>query len=181
MNHKRSFLTIRPALRSLPSTIVAFCIVMSQWFITSVVVKPGWSLSNPSTASCRYRAYLFPSCNSASDATLSAMDCLNPDLPRLHAQHAVTRLPRSPVPPSATATLWSTSSWTLGALCPQYWQVYRSRASTCQRSLYHPLRFLLTTIRTLYTMLRQQGKYSVVKAQALYTKYIGRLVFTKHI
>jgi len=65
-------------------------------------------------------------------------DWRSPLLPRLHAQQEVTRLSGLLAPPSASATLWSTSRSTFGAPCPQYWQVKESLANISHRSLYHP-------------------------------------------
>ena len=169
MNHSLPVLATFMALRSLPRAIAAFCVVIPQLSPTSVVVIPGFSTSIARTASCLYRRSAEPLSTSLTANECSTIDWRKPALPLLQAQHAVIRLLRSSVPPSATATLWSTSSCTLGALCPQYWQVYESRCSTCQRSLYHPANVLLRVIAYLHSVIIH------------HVKVTGRLALSKPV
>ena len=138
---------LRLALRRYVRVLLVFQLRRT---IISALVNPGlsrmkaasWCCAGFASVICR----IWP-CRSLRNT----MDWRKPLLPRLQAQHDATKLSRASVPPSASATLWSTSRRILGAACPQYWQVKWSRARTSQRSLYHPFRSIRFVIAILYS------------------------------
>jgi len=135
----------------------------------SMVVKPGFSLIK--VASCRCAGLVKLICRYLSRCCLfNIIDWRSPLLPRLQAQQDVTKLSGLSVPPSAKETLWSTSSCTFGALCPQYWQVKESLANICHRSLYQPFKSILFGILTLYST---RGAKASTMMYVLYCKERG--------
>ena len=116
----------------------------------SVVRNPGFCIMNSASWCCAGLATVI-SRALLRLSLLKTIDWRRPLFPLLQAQHAVTRLSRSSVPPSASATLWSTSRHTFGANCPQYRQVKLSRARISQRSLYHPFNSIRFSISILYS------------------------------
>ena len=118
--------------------------------LISVAESPGLSRTKPASWHCAGFVNIICLIRSLLSFR-NTIDWRSPLFPRLQAQHAVTRLSRSSVPPSASATLWSTSRRTFGAACPQYWQVKLSRARISQRSLYHPFKSIRFGISILYS------------------------------
>lgn len=148
MNHLSSCRLILLAFRNRIKAISVLFLVILQSCCISLVVRPGRAAKSANISFCLSgRSAICVFLRSARNT----IDCLNPALPRLQAQHDVTRLPNSLDPPSARGTLWSTSNFTFGALCPQYWQVNLSRSKICQRSLYHPFKSILLAIVNIIT------------------------------
>ena len=88
-------------------------------------------------------------------------DWRSPLLPRLHAQQEVIKLLGLLVPPSARATLWSTSRSTFGAPCPQYWQVKESLANISHRNLYHPFNAIRLVIGKVYSTRVAMSRWTI--------------------
>lgn len=122
----------KPALRRRDRTTYRFPVVTPSRSWISRGVIPG--LVSISATTSRWRAFL-PT--GSSGCLTKRGDSRAHSLPRLQDQHAVTKLSNPFVPPSTNDSLWSTSSRTLGAACPQYWQVKPSLSKTLKRIAYH--------------------------------------------